>query len=223
MSFKLHALATLFAVASAAQTPLPALRTEATDAGSIFHVRNGSTQPLTAYLIELVNYPGSSYSLWQDEAAGEPVPPGAEKSIRVVNMTVGAVPEYCKLQAAIYADGTTAGIPEKVMQFVERRRHVLATTRELISRIEKARGSGPSNAAVSAALKEWSDSMPAISRANRNSQAAINQAAANALISDVLAKLGAGSMAGSMAGSVDDALAGLRATERSLTASKPAL
>ena len=55
--------------ATAATPPLPELRTEPTTGGSIFYVRNVGSQPLTAWLIELVNYPGSSYSLWMDEIA----------------------------------------------------------------------------------------------------------------------------------------------------------
>jgi len=35
---------------------------------------------------------------------------GGEKRIQVENMTVGAVPDYVKMQAAIYADGSTAGV-----------------------------------------------------------------------------------------------------------------
>ena len=176
-------LLTLSAIAFLLAPPLPKLRTEATAGGSLFHVRNAATQPLTAYLIELVNYPGSSYMLFQDEITTAPLPPGEEKHIPVANMTVGAVPESVKLQAALYADGSTAGIPEKIMQLLERRRHVLATTVELISRLEEA----PSPS--SADLKQWADSIPPPTRANRNTQAAINNAAAKALILDIAAKL----------------------------------
>ena len=118
--------ALLFAVGGAQAQALPELRTEPTTGGSIFYVKNVASQPVTAFLIELVNYPGSYYSLWQDEAAHELIAPGAEKRIPVNNMTVGAVPDYVKLQAAVFADGSTAGIPEKVTQIVERRRYILA-------------------------------------------------------------------------------------------------
>src|SRR5450759_4088463 len=130
-------LLTLSTLAILLAPPLPELRTEATAGGSIFHLRNNASQPLTGYLIELVDYPGSSYALWQDEIAATPIPPGGEKHIPVANMTVGAVPEYVKLQAALFADGSSAGIPEKVAQFVERRRYTLTTTRELITRLGK--------------------------------------------------------------------------------------
>ena len=216
MPVKTFAAALLLALsASAAQPPLPELRTEATDGGSVFHVRNVSSQPLTAYLIELVNYPGSFYSLWQDEAAAEPIPPGREKRIPVTNMTVGAAPDYVKMQAAFYSDGTSSGMPEKVAQFVERRRFSLETIRELIRRLEKAQSDGTPKAALIAGLKQWADSIPPPTRANRNTQTAINQAAARSLIADAAARLDARSPA--------DTLAGLRASERALAASKPAL
>lgn len=205
----------LLALSAAAQPPLPALRTEATDGGSVFHVRNGSSVPLTAFLIELVNYPGSSYSFWEDDAASESIPPGGQKRIPVVNMTVGAAPEYVKMQAALYADGTSAGIPEKVTQLIERRRSVLETTRELIRRFEKAQSAGTAKAAFIAELKQWADSIPPPGRTNRNSQAAINNTAARGLIAGTADRLDSRPL--------DDALNTLRASERALAASKPSL
>lgn len=204
----------LLASAAAAQAPLPDLRVEPTTGGSIFTIRNGSAQPLTAYLIELVNYPGSSYSLWQDEVAA-PISPGAEKRIQVANMTVGAVPDYVKMRAALYADGTSGGIPEKVAQIVARRRFVLETTRELIRRCEQAQSAGTAKPTLIDGLKQWADTMQPAGKANRNSQAFISQSAARALIADTVARLDAHSL--------DEALAGLRASERALAASKPAL
>jgi hypothetical protein len=215
MSFRISAAGLLLAFSAlAAQPPLPELRTEPISGGSVFHVRNVSSQALTAYLIELVNYPGSYYALWQDDVA-EPIPPGGEKRIQVVNMTVGAVPDYVKLTAALYADGTGSGAPEKVTQIIERRRFTLATTRELIQRLEKAQSAGASKATVTADLKQWADSIPPPGRGNRNSQTAINQAASRALISDTSTQLDTHS--------VEEALAGLHASERSLAASRPAM
>src|SRR6266498_4835408 len=98
MSLQPIALALLAVGISAAQ-PLPDLRTEAAAGGSVFHVRNTAQQPLTAFLIELVDYPGSSYWVFQDDLAA-PAAPGAEQHIPVSNMTVGAVPDYVKLTAA---------------------------------------------------------------------------------------------------------------------------
>jgi hypothetical protein len=77
-------LATLFLAGTGfgAAQPLPELRTEATAGGSIFIVRNTASQPVTAFLIELVNYPGSYSALWHDEAGRELIAPGAEKRSR---------------------------------------------------------------------------------------------------------------------------------------------
>ncbi len=186
---------------------LPDLRTEPIGGGSVFFVKNTSPKLLTGYLIELVGYPGSSYSLWVDEASAEPLAPGAEKRIQVTNMTVGAVPDYMRIQAAIYADGSTAGAPEKVNQFVERRRFVLETTRELIRRIEKG--------ATKADLKQWADSLQPVGKVKTNSQLTINQTAARSLVSETAAQLDGHS--------ASEVLANLRISEKALAASKPPL
>ena len=200
--------ALVLAMASAAaQAPLPGLRVEPTDGGSIFYIKNPSTQALTAYLIELVNYPGSSYSLWQDDIAGEAIAPGGERRTQISNMTVGAVPDYVKMQAAIYVDGSTSGIPEKVTLLIGRRRAMLATARELIQRLEKGQ--------TAAELRQWSDGMPPVSRAQRNSLEAIGQAASKGLIGETISKINSGS--------AESALTALRTRERALAASKPAL
>jgi hypothetical protein len=193
-------------IAAAAQ--LPELRTEPIGGGTVFFVKNISSQPLTGYLIELVNYPGSSYSLWQDEIS-EPLAPGAEKRIQVTNMTAGAVPDYMKIQAAIYADGSTTG--EKASQFIERRKAVLATTRELIARLEKTHDT----AAAISDLKGWADSLQPVGKVKPNSQPVINQTASRNLVNDTAMKLAARS--------IDATLASLRAEEKALAASKPAL
>ena len=203
-----HRLTAAFLVALpalAATPPLPELRTEPTGGGSIFYVRNVAAQPLTSYLIELVGYPGSSYSLWQDETTNDPIPAGAERRIPVTNMTVGAVPDYVKLQAARYADGSTSGIPEKVAQLVERRKFVLEITRELIRRVEKG---GAAKTELIADLTQWSDALPPAGRVNRNSQPGINQAAGRALIADVVTRI--------LKGSLDDALPVLSKWESAL-------
>jgi hypothetical protein len=188
-----------------AAAELPQLRTEPIGGGSVFFVKNISAQPLTAYLIELVGYPGSSYTLWVDEISGEPIAPGAEKRIQVTNMTAGAVPDYMKIQAAIYADGSTAG--EKAPQFIERRRFVLETTRELIRRIEKG--------ATKADLKQWADSLQPVGKVKPNAQPVINQAAARGLVMDTESYLHTHTPA--------ETLTKLRASEKALAASKPAL
>jgi hypothetical protein len=196
-----------------AQAPaqLPELRIEPTGGGSIFFIKNTASQPLTAYLIELVGYPGSSYALWQDEAAGEPLAPGAEKRIQVANMTVGAVPDYVKMRAAVYADGATAGVPEKVAQLIERRRYTLDTTRELIRRI----GKETDKTALIGELKQWAAALQPQGKPNRNSQAFINQEAGRMLIAHTLSRL--------EAASPQEVLSSLKASEQALAASKPAL
>ncbi|MEO7143197.1 MAG: hypothetical protein ABI165_06790 [Bryobacteraceae bacterium] len=145
--------------AMAAQPPLPELRVEPTGGGSILYVKNVSNQPLTAFLIELVDYPGSSFAHSEDLIGADAIAPGAEKRFPVTSMTVGAVPEYVKVRAAIYADGSSAGLPEKIAQLVERRRVRLQTTRELIRRLQKARDAGTSKPELLADLKQLTESM----------------------------------------------------------------
>ena len=194
--------------AAAGQTLLPELRIEPVAGGSVFFIKNTAPQPLTAFVIELVDYPGSSYSLWRDEIASEPIAPGVEKRIAVANMTVGAVPDYVKIQAAVYADGTSSGIPEKIAQLIDRRRLTLQTTRELMRRIEKAQSAGTPKAELTGELKQWSDSITQPGKSKGNSPA-------RALISDIAARLEARSYA--------ETLDVLRASERALSASKPSL
>jgi hypothetical protein len=169
-----------------AQPLLPQLKIEPTTGGSIFFLKNTSAQPLTAYLIELVNYPGSSFSMWQDDPV-DPIAPGVEKRIPVSNMTVGAVPDYVKVQAALYADGTSAGVPDKVAQLKARRQFVADTARDLIARLEK----NSDRAAAVSDLKQAQEAMMA-QRAPRNSQAAINQNAGWALIEYTIARVESG-------------------------------
>src|ERR1035438_1348606 len=159
MTLKLTTVALLIVLGTAAAQTLPVLRTDPTTGGSIFYIKNVAPQPVTAFLIELVNYPGSSYSLYQDEAAIDLIAPGAEKRIPVTNMTVGAVPDYVKLTAALFADGTSAGIPEKITQLVERRKSTLATVRELISRLDKAKAAATPKGAVISDLKQWAEGL----------------------------------------------------------------
>ncbi len=206
-------LAAAFAAAlsaHAADAPLPELRIEPKTAGSIFFVRNTSTQPLTAFLIELVDYPGSSYYYWQDEP-GVVVEPGATREIPVTNMTVGAVPDYVKLRAAIYADGSTAGVPDRVEWLIGRRRTLLETTREILRRVENAE----SATAAKADLLQWSEGMPRLTRANLNTPAGFNQAVAKSAIGAAV-----GQLAG---GTTDIVLTRLKMLERALANAKPAM
>src|SRR5450759_1422217 len=145
--------------ASAAEVPLPELRIEPSGGGSIIHIRNVYTQPLSAFLLELVDYPGSSYSYSQDSVPSGGIPAGVEKTFPVSNMLVGAAPDYVKVQAALYEDGASSGIPEKIAQLIGRRTSTLETTREVIRRIEKAQSSGTSKASLIADLRQWAASM----------------------------------------------------------------
>jgi hypothetical protein len=209
----LFALSAAFAVAEA---PLPELRVEPAVQSSILFVKDAASQPpLTAFLVELVGYPGSYYQLWEDDVTSGPVEPGVEKRIPISDMTVGAVPNYVKLTAAIYADGTSAGAPEKVAQLVERRKAMLVATRELIARLDKARTANTEAAAQAAELKQEADALPKLTRSTQKSQAAINQSAVKNVTSQASAYLGGHSM--------DETIAALRAAEAKLAASKPAL
>jgi hypothetical protein len=210
MSPKHIAIAFGVALAAFAAQPVPELRVEPTAGGSVLTVKNAGTAPLTAFLIELVDYPGSYYALWQDDLSA-PIAAGAEKRIPITNMTVGAVPDYVKLQAALFADGSSSGIPEKVTQLVERRRFTLETTREAIGRLQKAQD----KSAIIADLKQWSGTMQSQGKVNPRSQTVINQGAARGVIADTAAWL--------EAHSVEDTLARLRASERALASSKPPL
>ena len=209
----LFAFSALFAVG---QAPLPQLRVEPALQSSVLFVKDAESQPpLPAFLVELVHYPGSYYQLWEDGLTTQPVAPGAEKRIPISNMTVGAVPDYVHLTAAIYADGTSAGTPEKVTQLIERRRAMLATTRELIGKLEKVKAAGASAAAAAADLKQQAETLPALTRSTQNSQPAINQSAAKTLTAETAAQLGTHS--------IEETISWLRATESRLASSKPAL
>ena len=126
----------LIALAIAQVSPLPDLKIEASVGGSVIVIRNThSTQPLTAYLIELVDYPGSSFALSQDELAqgGEPLAARNERRLPITNMTVGAAPDYVKMRAALYADGSAAGPDGKVAELRARRGLLQSTIREIIA------------------------------------------------------------------------------------------
>jgi hypothetical protein len=123
-------------------------------------------------------------------------------------MTVGAVPDYVKIRAALYAGGATAGVPEKVAQLLDRRRALLETIRQLIARVEKAQSEGTPKDDLRAAVKQWADTLQPAGKGNRNTQAAINQGAARSVIVGTAARLDAQSLA--------ESLAVLRGWERAL-------
>ena len=216
MPFKMLAVAFLLAApAVGAETLLPQLRVEPKTAGSIFFVRNVSSQPLTAYVIELVNYPGSYYALWQDEIMSEAIPPGQEKRIEVANMTVGAVPDYVKIQGAIYADGSTAGVPDKVSQLVDRRRFCLTTVRDMIRQLEAGRAASTPNETVAANLRHAAEVMQAPPTAGKTAAIRVNQAAGKSLLAETAGYVEKHSL--------DETLAKLHGWAKAMAESKPAL
>jgi hypothetical protein len=190
------------------------LRVEPIGGGTAFTVKNVAPQPLTAYLIELVGYPGSSYVLIQDDNTS-PIAPGGEKRLPVGNMIPGAAPNYMKLLAAIYADGTSSGVAEKITQVLQYRRVMLQTTREAIQRLEKAKAASTPKSAVIAELKNWDASIPEPVHKYRFRPTELNQTDQKALIADTVAKL--------ETQSIDGILAGLRLSEQAMAASKPTL
>ena len=197
---------------SVAQSPLPALQVEATNGGSILIIRNVATQPLTGFLIELLNYPGSYYAFWQDDITSEPIAAGAEQKTQVSNMTIGAVPDYVKMEGALYADGSSSGSPDKVALLVERRRFTLQTLRALIERLQKAQEKSIGKDSLTTDLKQWSDSMQPVGKSKRYSQPDIDNAAARSLIESAVKSLGEHS--------VSETLSGLRAEEQRATGHK---
>ena len=153
------AIAVLATLPLGAAPPLPELRVEPAPRGSVLYLRNVHSQPLIAFLVELVDYPGSSFSHSTDEVGTEGIPPGVEKAYPVSSMLVGAVsPEYVKVLAAVYADGSASGNPEKIKLLIARRKGRLETTRELIRRIETAQSTGTPKPELVESLKRWSES-----------------------------------------------------------------
>ncbi len=199
----------------AAQMPLPDLRTEGTTGGTFFYVRNTSSQPLTAYYLELVGYPGSQFVQVQDEVAAEPIAPGAERRLFSPSMTPGAAPDYMKMRAAIYADGSSSGDPEKVQQVIEHRRVILETTRELIRRVEKAQSAGTARSTLVDELRQSAGPVSTPARRDRFRPASINQIDRRQLIEATAARIDTKSL--------DSVLGELRTAERALAASKPTL
>ncbi len=196
----------------AAQAPLPELRIEAAGGGSIVHIRNIYSQPLTAFQIELVDYPGSAFSHLEDEVISGGIPAGAERAYPTTNMLIGAAPDYVKVQAAIYADGSTAGIPENIAEIVARRKTMLETERELISRLEKARASGASKDSLIADLRQWGASLLP---SDRRVRLTLSQDGARTVVAGAIKRLGTES--------IDEALSGLQQDQQVLAASKPSL
>src|SRR5258708_11397501 len=186
----------------AADRPLPGLRVEPAPKGSVIYIRNVYTQPLNAFLVELIDYPGSRFAYAIDEVSGEGIPTGVEKAFPVSSMLVGAVsPEYVKMQAALYADGSVSGNPEKIKQLIAHRSLTLETTRELIRRIETAQSNGTSKLGIIDILKQWSSSLDNLYE--------------KGMIALAIGKL--------EQQSIEPVLSNLKRTEQAIASSKPAL
>jgi hypothetical protein len=199
----------LLLVSAAVFGQLPGLKIEATDGGSVMVVKNlSTTQPMTAYLIELVDYPGSSFAFSQDEIAtgGKPLGPGEQRRIPILNMTVGAAPDYMKVMAAVFADGSSAGEAQKVAEILERRKLYLATVRDLIGRISKG--------ATAADLRKWADSiLESTSKTKRAKPEVLNPAMVRGLVADTAHSLASRPPA--------EVVKSLQATDAAISASKP--
>jgi len=215
MSVRKLAGALALALASAAaQTPLPGLRIEAVPGGSVIFVRNSASQPLTGYLIELVDYPGSSFVLWRDAYVDDEAAytePSVEKRIPVSSMTVGAVPDYVKIRAAVYADGTTAGLGDRVSLLLDRRHALLDTMREIIRRIEAT----SDKTALIASLNQWAETLRPAGRVNGMSPTVARQAVARSWVAVIAKSLDTHTPA--------EVLDLLKRSERRLVESKPPL
>lgn len=144
-----------------AQAALPVLRIEPAGEGSVIFVKNTAAQPLTAFRIELVDYPGSSFTYTGDMPGPEAIPAGSEHRFRVRSMMVGAAPDYVKVTAAIFEDGTCAGAPEKIDRIIAVRRVKLGLSRELLHRIEEARRRGTAERDIATQAPQWAAALAA--------------------------------------------------------------
>lgn len=201
--------------AAGAEPPLPTLRIEPITGGTVLFLKNVSPQPLTAYVIELVDYPGSFFSLWKDEITSGAIAPNQEKRIQVENMTIGAAPDYVKVTGAVYADGSSAGAREKVDQMVACRRFSVDAVRGIIRRLETAKQQKVSKEDASANLKSAVEFMLVPKGTDRNSQLWINQAEGRQLYARTIEYLDKHTL--------DEALAKLHEWEKALIGSKPDL
>jgi hypothetical protein len=126
---------------------LPEIRIEPKVGGWVVYIRNPTAQPLTAVCLAAVEHP-----FWEDEIR-EPIPPNGEKRIEFDH------PGAVTVQAAIYADGTTAGDTKIVGQFLETRRFTLNTARDLVKTLQKAQKLNTPKATVAGDLKIQADTL----------------------------------------------------------------
>lgn len=144
--------------ATAVEPPLPTLRAEPVEEGSAIWVRNTAPAPLTAFVIEIVDYPGTNFGVVRDEIWGKPIAAGEERELRVSSLMPGTVPKYLKVRAAIYADGTTAGEAEKIVMLLDERRKRLRAIRAVLARIA-GMPAGAGETAIMEDLQRWRSSL----------------------------------------------------------------
>ena len=128
----------------AADVPLPAFRIEVDGDGCRAYIRNVHSSPLSAYWLEQVGYPGTRWRSWSDALVGRSdamgagaLAPGIEKNFWFKNQTVCSSPDYVKMLAAVYEDGTSAGSAEKVKHVIDTRRQKLIDTRAALAELQK--------------------------------------------------------------------------------------
>src|SRR5690349_12279606 len=184
----------------AAGAPCPEVTAEPVEGGSLIRIRHNEPPALTAFLLEIVDYPGNHFTHMEDELFRGGIAAGEEKRIVVQSFMPGTVPDYLKATAAIYEDGGTCGATDKVKLIVDARRQNLQLTREIIGRIQKSLSAGDSAEDLEAQLTLWARSTAASSAA---------------VITHTAGEL--------KRRSPDEVLGALRIVERTLAGSKPAL
>jgi hypothetical protein len=217
MNMKTIAATLLLALSAAGAEPQsPSLRTEPTGGGSIFYVKNIEQKPLTAFVIELVDYPGSSYSLWEDYiVSGDPIAPGQEKKIMVQNMTVGAVPDYVKIRGAIYADGSSVGLAKNVTALIDRRRAAMSSLQDLTHRLEMAKDKKVERPIVINSVRQAAEFMVLPPNTDKTTPFAISRTVGRTLFLETAAYLDNHT--------IEQTLEHLQSQENALKSSKPAL
>jgi hypothetical protein len=177
---KLALLASISISLWAIEPRLPEIRIEPKVGGSVIYIRNPTTQPLTAICLAVTERP-----FWEDEIR-EPIPPNGEKRIEFDH------PGTVTVQAAIYADGTTAGDKTLVGPLLEIRRLTLTKARDLIKALQKAQQLNTPKATVVGDLKIQADTLrtqPSAEPARDLILRTINQLNGTKSYSDVLLDL----------------------------------
>jgi hypothetical protein len=203
---------------SAAESPAPTLRIERTAAGPVTYIHNPGAQPLTAVLLTTDNHPGGDLLFWQDEIR-EPIPPGADKQIELSNLPAGVTADRVKVQAGLYADGSSTGDPamvgQSIGQLLQRRGLLLDTARELLRRIEQAQKANTPKATLIGDLKVWADSLQQAPNVPVYGQGPVVQSVARTLILSAIDQLNKRS--------ISDVLVDSMKTESDIDASRPPL